>query len=475
MNYTLDRFPSRDQPDVMEALRDTVQLSTLAGSLGRLLSKRSENDKKRKHAQEAMTRFIATASKVEAEEQGPDMDLMGRFLGRVLKFVGKRVVKAAVRPILRFAGRMAMNIIRVAARTVLRFVIFPVLEALVALAIANPVTAGILAAGAVIGGGVYLWKKYFSSPDVEDLVSYKEVDTNNIAEVETDQAEIGPQAVVEQQATVAPEVYEKSTLETIAAPIKKALAAPIAAVKSATTSKKKKGKFTGFGNDVDGYIHEAVRLYPTLPLAELRGFIKMEGGWTGAMSPTGAIGTGQFIQPTWDALAAMPEGEAIGMTKIGKRFRKPDDPRFDKRINTLATGLLASQNAKALKKAKLPVNGANLYMMHNIGPGIIPVMLGKPASESTLLAMRQNGMTKNMTAAQFLAFQKGRFQEAFVAANTVTDTAADQPQMAKALTLEAAKKQKTGTANTSTQLLPGAGHAPDAALIKGPGKSIVRM
>lgn len=474
MNYTLDRFPARDTPDVLEAVRDTVQLSVLSGSLGRLLSKLSAKERKHAEAQKVMTKFIVTASQLEATDEGPDRDVLGKFIGKIVKFVGKKVVKTVARPILRFAGRMAMNIIRVASRTVLRFVIFPILETLAALAIANPVTAGILAVGAIAAGGYYAWKKYFSSPEVEDLVSAPEVDTSNQAESDID-TDVGPQAVVEQQGTVAPQVYEKSTLETITAPISRALEVPIAAIKSVTTSKKK-GKFAGFGRDVDGYIHEAVNMYPDLQLSDFRGFIKMEGGWTGAMSPTGAIGTGQFIQPTWDSLAATPEGAKIGMTKIGKRFRKPDDPRFDKRINTLATGLLASENAKALKKAKLPANGANLYMMHNIGPGIIPVMLGKPASESTLKAMRQNGMTKNMTAAQFLEFQKGRFRDAQLAANTVTDTAANDPQFAKAITVDAPKRPSAvGASVGPTTLLPGGSRPPDAALIKGPGKSIVRM
>lgn len=174
--------------------------------------------------------------------------------------------------------------------------------------------------------------------------------------------------------------------------------------------------FKGFGDDVDAHIKEASEKYG-ISEDVMRGFVKMEGGWTGAMSPTGAIGTGQFIQSTWDGLAKTKEGQDIGMTKIGNRFRKEDDPRRDKRTNTLATGLLAKQNAEILKKNGLEATGENLYMMHNIGPGVIQAMKGGKVSDATMLAMKQNGMKDGMTPQDFVAFQKQRYNSHYNQAN----------------------------------------------------------
>ncbi|MFX8929908.1 hypothetical protein ABTN05_19235, partial [Acinetobacter baumannii] len=74
-------------------------------------------------------------------------------------------------------------------------------------------------------------------------------------------------------------------------------AAVVANVAKTTVStiKKSVSKSYGFsfGKDVDRYIHEAATKYG-LDEKVLRGFVKMEDGWTGKMSPTGAIGTGQF-------------------------------------------------------------------------------------------------------------------------------------------------------------------------------------
>jgi len=204
------------------------------------------------------------------------------------------------------------------------------------------------------------------------------------------------------------------------------------------------------------------------------------------MSPTGAIGTGQFTAGTWNAL--IPKGgAALGMVPLTGvynetppkikpnpkgNFRTEQDPRFNRRVNTLATALLASQNAEMLKRAGLPITGENLYMMHNIGPGIIPVMQGQPASEKTLLAMRQNGMLPNMTAQQFLAYQKGRFGVAYEQANTKTDMVADQPQMADAKTVTPlAKVQKRAPPKASTVIASTGPKQGD--LIRGPGKTIV--
>lgn len=178
-----------------------------------------------------------------------------------------------------------------------------------------------------------------------------------------------------------------------------------------------KTKFNGFGKEVDDYIKEASKKYD-IPEDTLRGFVKMEGGWTGKMSPTGAIGTGQFIQSTWNSLANTKEGKEIGMIPIDRtNFRKENDPRYDKRINTLATGLLAKQNADLLKKKGVEPTGENLYMVHNIGPGVIPAMKGEPVNAATITAMNQNGMKSGMTPADFVAYQKNNFNKHLAIAN----------------------------------------------------------
>ena len=187
------------------------------------------------------------------------------------------------------------------------------------------------------------------------------------------------------------------------------------------------GKAFEFGGGVDQYIAEASKKYG-IPEDVLRGFVKMEAGWTGAMSPTGAIGTGQFTQGTWNSLVGTAEGRAIGMTKIDKsNFRQANDPRRDKRINTLATGLLAKQNADILKNNGLPITGENLYMLHNIGPGVISALKGGSVNAATEKAMRQNGKRSGESAAQFAKRQQGIFSGHYATANAIS-TGATQAQ-----------------------------------------------
>lgn len=183
------------------------------------------------------------------------------------------------------------------------------------------------------------------------------------------------------------------------------------------------GKAFKFGGGVDQYIAEASKKYG-IPEDVLRGFVKMEAGWTGKMSPTGAIGTGQFTQGTWNSLVGTAEGRAIGMTKIDKsNFRQANDPRRDKRINTLATGLLAKQNADILKNNGLPVTGENLYMLHNIGPGVISALKGGSVNAATEKAMRQNGKRSGESAAQFAKRQQGIFSGHYATANAISNGA----------------------------------------------------
>jgi len=56
--------------------------------------------------------------------------------------------------------------------------------------------------------------------------------------------------------------------------------------------------------------------------------------------------------------------------------------------------------------------------MHNIGPGVIPVLQGKPASEATLTAMKHNGMKPGQTGAEFVAMQKEKYNKHYAAANS---------------------------------------------------------
>lgn len=221
----------------------------------------------------------------------------------------------------------------------------------------------------------------------------------------------------------------KTIVDTVKEGAKKAVEVAVGAakivqgeVKGVVSSKPSKYAFS-FGGDVDKYIKEASVKYG-IDEKILRGFVKMEAGWTGKMSPTGAIGTGQFVQGTWNGLAKTQDGKDIGMTKIDKsNFRKSNDPRHNKHINTLATGLLAKQNADILKKYGIPTTGENLYLAHNIGAvTFAKAFTGKGANSDGLLAMRQNGMKKGETPKQFVRRQRAIYMKHYNTANKENPT-----------------------------------------------------
>lgn len=494
MKYTLDRFkkkprqPATQDGEVSDVLADAAQLPTWTGNLGRILDKL---DKKKQVGDQAKKTMVALMMKARSVDDGENVDVMGKLLSRVLKFVGQKVFKAIVRPILQFAARVAMNVLRVAVQGALRFLIVPVIKLVgtaLMTALASPVGWVVLAGAALIGGGYLLLKN--RKPEV--------IEIEDTAPTGAVVGEAAPEVGTEPKAEAPKSRFEKA-LDTVRQ------SAPIQAVERAVERPKvfvpKKGaKFQGFGEDMDGYIRETSAKYPILKEDALRGFIKMEAGWTGDMSPTGAIGAGQFTADTWNRLISRG-GAQIGMTPItgvyreekdasGKtirprikpnpngNFRTPEDPRFNRRVNTMATGLLAAGNAGMLQRAGLPVTGANLYMMHNIGPGIIPVMQGKPASSATLKAMRQNGMGGQInTPEKFLDYQKGRFDLAYQDANTSTRMAADSPQMRKGVTVEGGESRSGDNKDVedkkTAMAAPVNGRGKD--LVKGPNNTIVRM
>lgn len=169
-------------------------------------------------------------------------------------------------------------------------------------------------------------------------------------------------------------------------------------------------RFEGFGKETDTNIKDASKKFG-MDEKTMRGFVKMEGGWTGAISKTGATGIGQFTQGTWNSLSLTDEGKEIGMKPIGKNLNTPADPRRDQRVNMMATALLAKNNAKLLEAAGVPKTGENLYMVHNIGPGVIDAIKGRPVGPKVIEAMKHNGMEDGQTPGDFVAMQKRKFNQ----------------------------------------------------------------
>ncbi|TCJ96142.1 transglycosylase-like protein with SLT domain [Volucribacter psittacicida] len=184
-----------------------------------------------------------------------------------------------------------------------------------------------------------------------------------------------------------------------------------------------KSGFTGFGADIDSYIKEAAEMW-NVDEKTLRGLIKMESGWTGKDSPTGAIGVGQFTTRTWNELANSADGKRIGMQLVTEENKgTSNDPRRNNRVNTLATALYVRNNRKQLLNAGIEITPANIYMAHNIGASGLRKALSGNADSSLIDIMRKNGMKEGMTPAEFLTYQKGRFQTHYDMANNVNNVA----------------------------------------------------
>lgn len=167
--------------------------------------------------------------------------------------------------------------------------------------------------------------------------------------------------------------------------------------------------FNGFGTDIDGYIKDASNRYQ-VDEAMLRGLVKIEDGWYGNISPTGATGVGQFTRGTWNWLATTDEGRALGMTQITRYNRDtPFDPRKNNQLNTLATALLARWHINQFFERGIKPSHENLYLAHNIGiDGLHRALQGRSTRED-ILNMKRNGMKKGMSVQGFLVYQSERF------------------------------------------------------------------
>lgn len=191
-----------------------------------------------------------------------------------------------------------------------------------------------------------------------------------------------------------------------------------------------------FGGGVDEHLHEASQRYK-ISEATLRGFALKEGGWTGKDSSTGAIGVGQFTESTWRGLIQNfpQEAAAIGMTHINNGNRKKaNDPRRNKRVNSLAMALYITKEIDlSLKRNGIPITDENRYLVYNVGNGVLPLLAGKTIKnakqrEKLEKFMRVNGKKANETQQQWLKRQGASINTFKTKANVVNNPIAKHNQ-----------------------------------------------
>lgn len=184
-----------------------------------------------------------------------------------------------------------------------------------------------------------------------------------------------------------------------------------------------------FGGGVDEHLHEASQRYK-ISEATLRGFALKEGGWTGKDSSTNAVGVGQFTVGTWRGLIKNfpQEAAAIGMTDINDSNKlKANDPRRDKRVNSMAMALYITKEIDpALKRYGIPITDENRYLVYNIGNGVLPLLAGKTIKNTKLRkdierAMKLNGKKANETQQQWLKRQGGSINTFKAKANVINN------------------------------------------------------
>jgi hypothetical protein len=178
-----------------------------------------------------------------------------------------------------------------------------------------------------------------------------------------------------------------------------------------TNTEKFKGKFKSFTGGVDDTIEAAAKKYG-VSVEHMRAMANIESsGDVNARSSTGALGLYQFTRGT---------GKQYGMMS--------DAERLDPRKNAEAAARLTLDNKRALEKAGLSSDGANLYLAHQQGVGGTKALhkaIDSGADPSTIklgknMTLRQsmdlNG-GKGMTPEQFKAMWQKKYDAKYAQIN----------------------------------------------------------
>ena len=340
----------------------------MASSLA-MYARRMKKDKERASAADidtassaVITTFIEGAVNRAKEQESGRNNMLGRVVyfmvrktvGMVFKRGGKFIFKHLIVNMARLAVTTVRGLVLLAARSMVRFVMLPAVEAALALAM-NPAT---WAAAAIMGTGYAAWT-YLLPNSLKDRIrgyfgvaASKAVDT-----IEKTYSK-----------TTGKQIYEREKR--------------IKDVTIRDQGANPTGKGFVFREDVEENLERVSREFD-IPLHYIRALVKFASGRDPNVgSQTGALGLGQFIRSTWNGFARdYPQYASEGLVPI---VDGRPDPRLNIRAMSIAIALYIKGNAAALANQKLdPSDMFNIYLMYNLGnETAFRLLKGSPLSDS---------------------------------------------------------------------------------------------
>lgn len=353
-------------------------------------SHRAANDDRREFHQRMTEEYLkARKIHIDAEaandpraSRGSMIDTMTdmanglRNFGGVIVDGAEMLFEVMIRPIIALAWRAAISVFDVVATTVLRLIIEPVLSGVIALAVANPITATVLGIAGLVGLGYWAYNKFFTgepvvpggkpSPDglTTSLVDPAQARVNAPGTGTTARASTAPRSTTPDTNQVSS--YSPGQTAGSAGPQATTRKARFDAVKvDLARASKAAGVDPGIVARIANYESRGfdVNAQPVSKKTSLN----TETAFNGVQAMSTAHGLGQFLDSTW--LRMIREyGSKYGIPNAKNLTMKEANAyRTNVGIQSAMLAEFTRENVEKGRKLGGDDDKANVYAFHNLG------------------------------------------------------------------------------------------------------------
>lgn len=344
-----------EAPDLLTAIDESQTSIPVLASIRGIM----EFFRQKKDGEEAARKIVADVL-ANSETVEDDFDEEGNkqsgLILTLLKWLGKTILRRVLSPVLSTVVRITMAVGRFALRAAVQLIIRPVLTAVFGFIVANPLIAG---AALLLGGlGYVIYNKWFKKEVSSSVMAPPGTKPSTLPSFETTEGE---------RQRKGKKSEDFGVMETLPSGVP-VVKSPTEVAKDLMFKKSKRQRFEMVKQDlVDAANKAGIDVSTIVKIAHF------ESGFDTTAAPvklSSAHGLGQFLNAVWTQYINK-YGEKYGINTKGGKLTRAEAAQYrnDPKIQAYMLAELTKENILLGRKLGGYNDDANVYALHNLGPG----------------------------------------------------------------------------------------------------------